>query len=120
MDEKMMKETLKEFFQIASQDLELQSKLKATNDREAYIHLVVELGKEKGYNFTSSQVVTALDTAEAQAGENGDLASQLSESELDAVAGGNIDDVVGGVKKLFSDTAQCGDPPPYKTHLKCD
>lgn len=93
MDEKMMQESLKQFFQMASQDLELQEKLKAANDREAYIRLIVELGKEKGYSFTSSQVVSALDAAAKEAAENGEeasqLLSQLLEEELDAVAGGS-------------------------------
>lgn len=88
MDEKMMQKSLKQFFQIASQNQELQEKLKAAPNREAYISLVVELGKEKGYSFTSDQVVSELDAAAKEAAENGDLASQLLEEELDAVAGG--------------------------------
>ncbi|BBD63710.1 hypothetical protein NIES4072_26340 [Nostoc commune NIES-4072] len=88
MAEKMMQESIQQFFQMASQDQELQSKLKAAPNREAYISLVVELGKEKGYSFTSAQVGSALDTAAKEAVENGEEASQLLEEELDAVAGG--------------------------------
>ena len=88
MNEKMMQESLEQFFQMASQDQELQEKLKAVNDREAYIRLVVELGKEKGYNFTRSQVVTALDAAAKKAAKNAEEASELSEEQLAAVAGG--------------------------------
>ena len=84
----MSQENIQQFLQMASQDQELQSKLKAANDREAYIRLVVELGKEKGYNFTSPQVATALDAAAKKAGENGEQASALSQEELSAVAGG--------------------------------
>ncbi len=101
MSEKMMQGSLEQFFQMASQDLELQEKLKAANDREAYIRLVVELGKEKGYSFTSSQVVTALDKAAKEAAENGEEASQLSEQELEAVAGGGVGELLmKGVKNL--------------------
>ena len=88
MDEKMKHESLEQFFQMVSQDLELQEKLKAANTREAYIRLIVELGKEKGYSFTSDFVATALDAAESEAAENGESASQLSEEDLGAVAGG--------------------------------
>lgn len=90
MNDKMMQESLQQFFQMVSQDLELQEKLKATNDREAYISLVVELGKEKGYSFTRSQVVAVLDAAELEAASNDDEASQLSEQELAAIAGGGM------------------------------
>lgn len=88
MDNKLMEESLEQFFQMSSQDLELQEKLKAAPDREAYIRSIVELGKEKGYSFTSDQVATALDAAESEAASSGESASELSEEQLNAVAGG--------------------------------
>ena len=84
----MSQESVQQFFQMVSQDQELQSRLKATNDREAYIRSCVELGKEKGYSFTSLQVATALDAAAKKVAENGEQASALSQEELSAVAGG--------------------------------
>ena len=119
MDEKMTKESLKQFFQMASQDQELQEKLKAAPNREAYISLVVELGKEKGYSFTRAQVMTALDAAESEAAENGKLGSQLSEKELETVAGGLIDEIVDVMSSEETQgwTMCClpPPPPPYPT-----
>jgi hypothetical protein len=48
MSTRIMQKNLDQFLQMAAQDLELQEKLKAASDRDAYISLVVELGKEKG------------------------------------------------------------------------
>lgn len=98
----MSQESIQQFFQMVSQNQELQERLKAASDREAYIRSCVELGKEKGYNFTRSEVVTALDAAESQAAENGEQASALSESELNAVAGG-----IGSHPKPTTTRATC-------------
>jgi predicted ribosomally synthesized peptide with nif11-like leader len=109
MDEKIMQESLKQFLQMASQDQELQEKLKAASNREAYISLIVELGKEKGYSFTSSQVVTALDAAESEAAKNDEEASTLSEEELASVAGGGIiGELAGEALELFSGSTNRG------------
>lgn len=109
MDEKIMQESLKQFLQMASQDQELQEKLKAASNREAYISLIVELGKEKGYSFTSSQVVTALNAAESEAAKNDEEASTLSEKELASVAGGGIiSELAGEALELFSSSTNRG------------
>jgi hypothetical protein len=86
MSTRIMQENLDQFLQMAAQDLELQEKLKAASDRDAYISLVVELGKEKG--FTSDLVEATLETAEKEAEENDEPVKRLSEQELFAVAGG--------------------------------
>lgn len=88
MSERIVQENLEQFLQMAAQDLELQEKLKAASDRDAYVSLVVELGKEKGYNFTSDRVEAALDTSAKKVAENDELVMQLSEQELVSVAGG--------------------------------
>lgn len=92
-----MKKSLEQFFQTASQDQQLQEKLKAAPNREAYISSVVGLGKEKGYSFTIDEVATALEVAAKKAGENGEETSVLSEEQLNAVAGGSI----GGFEDIF-------------------
>ena len=88
MSEQEMQKNLEQFLQMAAQDLELQEKLKAASDRNAYISSVVKLGKEKGYSFTSDSVEAALNTSEKEAAENDDSVSQLSDRELASVAGG--------------------------------
>ncbi|NJO95059.1 MAG: Nif11 family protein [Pleurocapsa sp. CRU_1_2] len=87
MSEQEMQKNLEQFLQMAAQDLELQSKLKAASDRNAYIISVVELGKEKGYSFTSDSVEAALNTAEKEAAENDKSVFKLSDRELASVAG---------------------------------
>ena len=106
MNEKMMQESLNQFLQMASQDQELQSKLKAAPNREAYISSCVELGKEKGYSFTSNQVAIALDTATVEAAKNPMAKDELLEKELDVVAGGDDDsDVSSVISSVFSDVS---------------
>jgi uncharacterized protein YpbB len=90
MSEKIMQENLEQFFKMAAQDLELQEKLKAASDDKAYISLVVELGKEKGYGFTSDQVATALETAARKAAESAVSVTQLLEQEVESVVAGGL------------------------------
>lgn len=80
-------ENLEQFYQMAAQDQELLQKLKAVKDRETFVKLVCDLGEEKGYEFTKEQVEAA--TIEAQRRRLGaELWSDLSEEQLEAVAGG--------------------------------
>lgn len=88
MSEQKMKGNLEQFLQMAAQDPELQKKLKAASDRDAYVRSVVKLGKEKGYEFTSDRVETVLDNAVREAGSNEESVVRLSEAELMSVAGG--------------------------------
>jgi predicted ribosomally synthesized peptide with nif11-like leader len=111
MSERIMRENLEQFLQMASQDLELQEKLKAASDRDAYISSVVELGKEKGYSFNSDSVEAALDAASKKAAEHDVSVSQLSDRELASVAGGGL---FGSLRRIFSNsTVDC------ETKLNC-
>ena len=90
MNQKTMTKELKQFFQIASQDQQMQGKLKAAPNREAYLNSCVELGREKGFSFTSDEVATALNGAKkTKAAKN-----ELSEKELNTVAGGGLPEIV--------------------------
>ena len=83
-------ESLEDFIQLVSQDPQLQQKLQAacdlaTTDSEAALRSIVELGKEKGYSFSSLEVAERLNVITE---EPEDPLSELSEWELEAVAGG--------------------------------
>ncbi|WP_169218733.1 Nif11-like leader peptide family natural product precursor [Brasilonema sp. UFV-L1] len=78
----MSKESVEQFMQAAGLDAALQKKLEAA---EGFAE-VVEIGAEKGYQFTEEEVQAFLSERgitleESQEGE-------LSEAALDAVAGG--------------------------------
>ena len=78
----MSKESVEQLMQAAGLDAALQKKLEAA---EGFAE-VVEIGAEKGYQFTEQEVQAFLSErgitlAESQEGE-------LSEEALDAVAGG--------------------------------
>lgn len=82
-------ESLEEFIQLASQDPQLQQKLKAacdqaTTDSEAALRSIVEIGKEFGYSFTSKEVAERLDNTATPS----DPSMELSDWELEAVVGG--------------------------------
>lgn len=107
MAKKMMHESIQQFFQMASQDQELQEKLKAAPNHEAYINLVVEQGNEKGYSFTSDQVVSALNTATSAEKGKDAYSGELDESELEAVAGGF--DIFEDVADMGSEVIEGGE-----------
>ena len=103
MDSKMRKnESLDQFILLASQDQELQEKLKAAKDPEAMIRSAVEQGKEKGYSFTSDEMAERLyDVTRSNDSEF----RSLEEEELEAVAGG---------RRLFTKQASCKGHPKSK------
>lgn len=59
-------EDLQSFRQTVLNDLNLQERLRQTDDRESFIRLVVGLGRQLGYRFTANDVDNAL-RAEQQA-----------------------------------------------------
>lgn len=71
-------EAWKQFYQLLEQDKTLQQRLTAAYHRDMAIALLIQLGKEKGYSFTASDIEEAIASARRE----------LSESELEAVAGG--------------------------------
>jgi predicted ribosomally synthesized peptide with nif11-like leader len=69
---------IEQFFQEVSQDPTLKQQLHSLENREARLNKMVELGQEKGYNFTPFEVEQWLQNR----------SKELSESELESVAGG--------------------------------
>lgn len=70
--------SVEQFFQGVSQDPTLQQQLQSQENREGILNKAVELGQEKGYNFTLIEVEQWLQSR----------SQELSESELESVAGG--------------------------------
>ncbi|MEG4502177.1 Nif11 family protein [Microcoleus sp. F6_B4] len=99
--------SINHFFQEVSQDPELQLHFRSIADRETLVNKTVELGKEKSYSFSPTEVSQWLDSIEAQYQSQSDTSGELSDSELEAVAGagpvaGAIGVVGGVLGGLFS------------------
>jgi predicted ribosomally synthesized peptide with nif11-like leader len=81
----MSKVNLEKFLELASQDAQMKSRLKLAPNQNAFVELLVGLGKQKGFEFTASDVKGALAHVATPSAE-------LSDAELEAVAGGGGDD----------------------------
>lgn len=91
-------ESVNHFFQEVSQDPELQLQFQSVTDRESLVNKAVALGQEKSYSFSSTEVSEWLESMTAQHQSQSDTSGELSDSELEAVAGaGVIGAGVGGV-----------------------
>ncbi len=53
-------EIFEQFHHLVLQDLTLQKRLRETDDLELFVALVVQLGHEHGFDFTSKDVENAL------------------------------------------------------------
>lgn len=87
-------ENLNQFLQAVSQDSSLQQQLlQPAIEGESLANKVVELGQEKGYQFTLTEVS---DWMELMAAQTANYSGELSEEELEAVAGaGPIGGAIG-------------------------
>ncbi|AFZ10181.1 hypothetical protein Osc7112_5987 [Oscillatoria nigro-viridis PCC 7112] len=92
-------ESVNHFFQEVSQDPELQLQFRSIADWESLVNKTVELGKEKSYSFSPTEVSEWLDSIAAQHQSQSDTSGELSDSELEAVAGAGP---LGGVLGVFS------------------
>lgn len=97
----MKRSNLEQFYQIAAHDQELQEKLKAAIDPEAFAKFIVEIGEAKGYIFTTKEVEAAIQEAEAKEDQEG-LWQELEERELEAVVGGIATTSGGGPASVMS------------------
>jgi uncharacterized protein YaaR (DUF327 family) len=86
----MSSTTMNQFFQEISQDAIVQQQLSEATDRESLVNKVVELGKEKGYSFTPGEAQEWLESMATQADSSSDASGELSEAQLEAVAGGFV------------------------------
>ncbi|MCF2147142.1 Nif11-like leader peptide family RiPP precursor [Desmonostoc muscorum LEGE 12446] len=73
----MSKETVRGFFKVAENDEVLQEKLKAGNSSTS----IIQMANERGYQFTTEELQVFMQEVTAADAE-------LSEDELEAVAGG--------------------------------
>ncbi|MCA2508102.1 MAG: Nif11-like leader peptide family RiPP precursor [Microcystis sp. M54BS1] len=76
----MSQPDVERFYEIARNSEELQAMLGAAEDRDSFVETAVRLGQENGCNFTLDEANEFLNT------KKGDV--ELSEQELEAVAGG--------------------------------
>ena len=84
----MSLENAKRFIEAASRDQALQERLAATHDPAEVLRLVVEAGSERGLPFTSEEFLATMGTMTKENTQNAQ-AGELSEGELNQVAGGN-------------------------------
>lgn len=83
----MEQSDVKRFIDQVRSDASLQSRLGSATDAEGLVAGVVRLAGESGYSFTAEQVRSELTAGAPRAGATG---SELSDSELEAVAGGGF------------------------------
>lgn len=80
----MNNKSIEQFYQIVSNNQDLQKKLELTTDLESFADLAVNLGQDYGYHFTAHEVKIAIAHKQSQVYE-------LSDEQLSAVAGGKDD-----------------------------
>ncbi|MCA1991903.1 MAG: Nif11-like leader peptide family natural product precursor [Coleofasciculus sp. S288] len=80
------------FFQDVENDSALQASLKAASDSGSFAQQAVQLGQEKGYSFTAEEVEAVMTAIETYSDEE-----ELSERELESVAGGGFSQGFGCV-----------------------
>ena len=83
---------LEQFYNLVQNSQELQQQLGSVENEESFNEMAVRLGQENGYTFTAEDVKTFINL-KSQEGN-----AELSEQELEAVAGG---------KKKYDITAPC-------------
>jgi len=83
-------ENVNHFFQEVSQDPELQLQFQSVTDRESLVNKAVALGEERSYSFSSTEVSEWLESMNAQHQSQSDTSGELSDSELDDVAGAGL------------------------------
>ena len=80
----MSKEAVEGFYRKVLQDAALQDKFRTAPNEEAFVQLAVDLGAKHGFSFTAAEVRARLKE------EAGKLRGELSDRELEAVAGGAV------------------------------
>jgi predicted ribosomally synthesized peptide with nif11-like leader len=75
---------LEQFYNLVQNSQELQEQLGAAENEESFNEMAVRLGQENGYTFTAEDVKAFLTQKKEEANP------ELSEQELEAVAGGKF------------------------------
>ncbi|MGD1901796.1 MAG: Nif11-like leader peptide family natural product precursor [Geitlerinemataceae cyanobacterium] len=84
----MSKQNLQAFYKVFRTDLSLQKQLDGIADEYMYAEKAVEIGRDRGFEFTAADVKAAL--AEPEAFLEGSIAAELGDYELEAIAGGTL------------------------------
>ncbi|MEG4836728.1 Nif11-like leader peptide family natural product precursor [Microcoleus sp. B9-D4] len=105
-------ESVNHFFQKVSQDPELQLQFQSVTDRESLIDTAIALGKEKSYSFSPTDVSEWLESVTAQHQSQSETSGELSDSELEAVAGAGpvIGGLLGAIGGFFAGLLTGEDP----------
>jgi predicted ribosomally synthesized peptide with nif11-like leader len=87
-------DNLAQFYKMVQEDAALRQKLEGVPDKQSFVRLAVQLGKERGYGFGAADVEASF--VEPPAGA-------LTDDDLEQVAGGVVSDgrrgcivVIGG------------------------
>jgi len=73
---------LEQFYNLVQNSQELQEQLGAVENEESFNEMAVRLGQENGYTFTAEDVKAFINQ------KSQEVNPELSEEELEAVAGG--------------------------------
>ena len=93
MSDTKVEEFLKKVEEDQALQAELAKALEAGNEREA----VTALANSKGYDFSSDELWAGIQKRQAEFSQH-EAAGELSDEELEAVAGGDLGDVVGTIQ----------------------
>src|SRR4028118_184867 len=93
MSDTKVEEFLKKVEEDQALQAELAKALEAGNEREA----VTALANSKGYDFSSEELWAGIQKRQAEFSQH-EAAGELSDQELEAVAGGDLGDVVGTIQ----------------------
>lgn len=97
----MSKESIQEFYNYVQTQPEIQQELNSLiGDRKALLDKAIELGQQNNYSFTKEELEQAIANLEAAYSEN----SELSDEQLEAVAGGKgVRDTYNKGKDLYNE-----------------
>jgi predicted ribosomally synthesized peptide with nif11-like leader len=85
----MSKANLEQFYIMVQNSEELQQQLGAIQDSQIFNETAARLGQENGYSFTADEVDAFLNEKKQQSN------AELSDRELEAVAGGKKNPLAG-------------------------
>jgi predicted ribosomally synthesized peptide with nif11-like leader len=92
---------LEQFYTFVQNNQQLQEQLGATKDRESFNELAVQLGQENGYSFSVKDVDAFINQKSQE--EN----AELSNEELEAVAGGKKKECPGPITTVCVGPSEC-------------
>ncbi len=88
-------ETVNQFYQVAMQDPALKQQFRTiaeSKSNQELLQMAVEQGQKRGYSFTTEEVAQAINATQRPSRTEGNI--ELSDHQLEAVAGGKSDNNV--------------------------